>query len=180
MELFQPTRPLRGATSSSLRRGEAADFNPRAPCGARRSKSLRRPSQRRFQPTRPLRGATTPLRIAFSSRPISTHAPLAGRDCKPTRRRSSGSDFNPRAPCGARRLTRQTSSPQLYFNPRAPCGARHKVEGQWDYGKLISTHAPLAGRDNRAHPCPERRPRISTHAPLAGRDPLDFAVVSWL
>ena len=39
---------------------------------------------------------------------------------------------------------------------------------------VISTHAPLAGRD--CSPCrsPGTRPRISTHAPLAGRDDISF------
>ena len=55
------------------------------------------------------------------------------------------------------------------FNPRAPCGARrwwvfthHRYEG-------ISTHAPLAGRDVVALE-EEYIKNISTHAPLAGRD----------
>ena len=58
---FQPTRPLRGATSDTggfLR--NLRDFNPRAPCGAR---------LRRAQVLAPFVG-------------ISTHAPLAGRDSK--------------------------------------------------------------------------------------------------
>ena len=125
------------------------NFNPRAPCGARRhpwscSRSLRafqptRPlrgatnmlfllfSVMRFQPTRPLRGATPPPPVSPPPPEISTHAPLAGRDhgrhgsvraCQISthaplagRDRPQGSsigrptDFNPRAPCGARRLT---------------------------------------------------------------------------
>ena len=36
--------------------------------------------------------------------------------------------------------------------------------------ELISTHAPLAGRDKQAK-INERVAEISTHAPLAGRDP---------
>ena len=100
------------------------NFNPRAPCGARRS-SLRGCNKSLvFQPTRPLRGATLllmlrrccvifqptrPLRGAtISSRPIlatgkiSTHAPLAGRDRVLVSLVPITSNFNPRAPCGAR------------------------------------------------------------------------------
>ena len=60
-KIFQPTRPLRGATRKLNKLSRAViDFNPRAPCGARR--------------------------IAMEHRPeggqISTHAPLAGRDSK--------------------------------------------------------------------------------------------------
>ena len=80
--LFQPTRPLRGATArhgvpqqgpeeisthaplagrDSGRRSSRPrrkHFNPRAPCGARRAKKERPDGGTSFQPTRPLRGAT--------------------------------------------------------------------------------------------------------------------------
>ena len=102
--VFQPTRPLRGATSPvivkasdeidisthaplagrdcsrAVRIGGEAYFNPRAPCGARRQ--------------------ILPLPI-----------------CRITH-------FNPRAPCGARPCRAVSSTSSSYFNPRAPCGAR--------------------------------------------------------
>ena len=57
------------------------NFNPRAPCGARRETWLPRPSPTSpFQSTRPMRGAT-----GASSRSLRAI-----------------SHFNPRAPCGAR------------------------------------------------------------------------------
>ena len=124
------------------------NFNPRAPCGARRNRILDMASHIQFQSTRPMRGATTVadqriiLGIGFQSTrpmrgatvlvllnkalaPISIHAPHAGRD--PSGRAASPGtlNFNPRAPCGARRrraLLRQRT--QGHFNPRAPCGAR--------------------------------------------------------
>ena len=37
----------------------------------------------------------------------------------------------------------------------------------------ISTHAPLAGRDEILMDFSKEAPDISTHAPLAGRDPAD-------
>ena len=57
--VFQPTLPLRGATSCPF------DVNALA-C--------------RFQPTLPLRGATVEAHAATSSWWVSTHAPLAGSD----------------------------------------------------------------------------------------------------
>ena len=192
-QIFQSTRPLRGATTSPDARCRwPVDFNPRAPCGARLHLLLAREVAERFQSTRPLRGATTgmprriasltfqstrPLRgatlrrvfapaalLAFqSTRPlrgatraeqcvvrrfdISIHAPLAGRDGQARAHRAAEEHFNPRAPCGARRL-----------HPAAPRGDQR-----------ISIHAPLAGRDRRrgqGFPCLH----ISIHAPLAGRD----------
>ena len=80
----------------------------------------------------------------------------------------------------------------MHFNPRAPCGARPIPKSVKQVSSLISTHAPLAGRDlrpfmgifcniyfNPRAPCGARPDRtfnvahfagISTHAPLAGRD----------
>ena len=80
---FQPTRPLRGATRHRCRRTPTTVF----------------------QPTRPLRGATPqPLGCAVLIITISTHAPLAGRDSDRHPFCKYDSDFNPRAPCGARRM----------------------------------------------------------------------------
>ena len=55
---FQLTRPLRGATSSSVFNG----------------------SYSKFQLTRPLRGATAERFFQSLAVAISTHTPLAGRD----------------------------------------------------------------------------------------------------
>ena len=56
---FQPTRPLRGATLRGLRGQDGrCDFNPRAPCGARLFARKSKMDLPIFQPTRPLRGAT--------------------------------------------------------------------------------------------------------------------------
>ena len=78
---------------------------------------------------------------------ISTHAPLAGRDYLPCRPRDTASDFNPRAPCGARLVALNAHALNSDFNPRAPCGARPELHDQGRAGVRISTHAPLAGRD---------------------------------
>lgn len=36
------------------------------------------------------------------------------------------------------------------FNPRAPCGARRMRVGEVRGARFISTHAPLAGRDSKS------------------------------
>ena len=101
-------------------------FNPRAPCGARLLwiGSVIRSSS--FQPTRPLRGATAGWCNGSTSRSISTHAPLAGRDCFGAVVLRMLINFNPRAPCGARRRRSTTDIDRSDFNPRAPCGARQQ------------------------------------------------------
>ena len=57
-----------------------------------------------------------------------------------------------------------------YFNPRAPCGARRKFASAAHWSRVISIHAPLAGRDIPACLADARHLPISIHAPLAGRD----------
>ena len=122
---FQPTRPLRGATShdGDLRGAvvisthaplagrdiiiiwhikSSTHFNPRAPCGARLTDEGKLLLVGLFQPTRPLRGATVKRRGSRLQKIISTHAPLAGRDVLDNLFNRLLGDFNPRAPCGAR------------------------------------------------------------------------------
>ena len=139
-----------------------------------------------------MRGATAKRPIGSRIARISIHAPHAGRDCQAAHREPYCTNFNPRAPCGARldvlflhALTR------CDFNPRAPCGARRfryvTVAFVWSFqstrpmrgatfyilptmrARDISIHAPHAGRDAgdkyiTGSNC------ISIHAPRAGRD----------
>ena len=96
---FQPTRPLRGATEpTSKLPTRLADFNPRAPCGARHVN--------RF--------------AWYGSRKISTHAPLAGRDFCRFRYFQKLRDFNPRAPCGARLFMVGDVFSSMIFQPTRP------------------------------------------------------------
>ena len=147
---FQSTRPIRGATPAAHASAtNRADFNPRAPYGARRA----------F------------VAAHGDALEISIHAPHTGRDLASLRSQALLCHFNPRAPYGARlrcssarqssrtfqstrpirgatpqqvplsasRLFQSTrpirgathqerSQPlfQLYFNPRAPYGARRR------------------------------------------------------
>ena len=103
---------------------EGKYFNPRAPCGARPASPPFCGHEWPFQSTRPMRGATDKAAAASMYGSISIHAPHAGRDLrsKPPCLESlisihaphagrddvgfvfckQPSDFNPRAPCGAR------------------------------------------------------------------------------
>ena len=125
---FQPTRPLRGATSYGRCCGGFLPISTHAPlagrdhCGGGVQPSRYRISTHaplagrdvlgeaapglsyQFQPTRPLRGATPRALVPEMQSIISTHAPLAGRD--------------------------QAFLPTLNTSAN------------------ISTHAPLAGRDH--------------------------------
>ena len=191
---FQSTRPLRGATKATHRLGALGvlisihaplagrdmrifvifggniNFNPRAPCGARRRAlaaaieetdiSIHAPLAGRdrrvmhvdagkfsFQSTRPLRGATKTTICRMCATRISIHAPLAGRDCSRKASWSCHSDFNPRAPCGARREHSRGDAAAGGFQSTRPLrgATTPPLSGKPDNG--ISIHAPLAGRD---------------------------------
>ena len=103
-------------------------FNPRAPCGARLRAPARSSSRRWisthaplagrdqgfttptsdsmiFQPTRPLRGATAAFCCSMRARVFQPTRPLRGATSASRWAASGSANFNPRAPCGARRAT---------------------------------------------------------------------------
>ena len=122
---FQPTRPLRGATHPHSARSHLhRHFNPRAPCGARPEAQHDGRVGMAFQPTRPLRGATITLPQAPSRMTFQPTRPLRGATCRSGGARQMCCYFNPRAPCGARPCSLRLKQFQRNFNPRAPCGAR--------------------------------------------------------
>ena len=166
-------------------------FNPRAPCGARRSRSLQRPTTMCFNPRAPCgaRPAVTACRVHGgwfqSTRPMLGATPL------PCRASSSRSRFNPRAPCGARPQGTAAARSTLGFNPRAPCGARPLANRgfrgfMWfqstrpmrgatmmqlthGHSHLFQSTRPMRGATRSARRIREHG-QVSIHAPHAGRD----------
>ena len=169
-----------------------ADFNPRAPCGARRSSSRWMATSALFQSTRPVWGATSSRCL------IRTIYP----------------NFNPRAPCGARlspecpcirikqfqstrpvwgatsrcgkgygaggisihapRVGRDSSfftpHPVTHdFNPRAPCGARPRSGGNRSERRYFNPRAPCGARPARTPPADARPHHFNPRAPCGAR-----------
>ena len=86
-DIFQPTRPLRGATSgNTVTFTEGEYFNPRAPCGARRRK---------------------PDDSCGRYPDFNPRAPCGARLWRASPKARRSRHFNPRAPCGARPLVRR-------------------------------------------------------------------------
>ena len=144
---FQSTRPVWGATAAARGVRAARRISIHAPRVGR---------DRRVFPRR------------YADR-ISIHAPRVGRDSKTIRRCRSRSDFNPRAPCGARPTARATSATQRrisihaprvgrdcamrsmmralrHFNPRAPCGARRRSPPRSSRFANFNPRAPCGAR----------------------------------
>ncbi len=114
--------PLAGRDRSKTRETKTKrNFNPRAPCGARPEYLRHGHHKKLFQPTRPLRGATNTVKHSITTFQISTHAPLAGRDRQQNEIAKGGSNFNPRAPCGARHhAAAQFIEDKIGFQPTRP------------------------------------------------------------
>ena len=124
-------------------------FNPRAPEGARQTRSL----------------------IRTPKTPVSIHAPPKGRDRWKWSWFFSSSQFQSTRPRrGATRYTAAQSGGHRRFNPRAPEGARlAKIEGLVGISR-VSIHAPPKGRDGRSWQRSLRARTVSIHAPPKGRD----------
>ncbi len=129
--IFQPTRPLRGATCNSLIVADRAAL---------------------FQPTRPLRGATNRARLAVDGERISTHAPLAGRDGSTGAEVSKPILISTHAPLAGRDEHNSAEDHERYYiSTHAPLAGRDAyLRKVWNRYGNISTHAPLAGRDSKS------------------------------
>ena len=125
MHDFNPHAPCGARLCKMQSRRPSKYFNPHAPCGARPYDELVAALNAGFQSTRPVWGATA-LVVSMSGRVrISIHTPRVGRDRARAIDLYKRQDFNPRAPCGARR------SPVSVQRARS----------------AISIHAPRVGRD---------------------------------
>ena len=148
--IFQPTRPLRGATRLAGLVQHEAVISTHAPLAGRdpagpapavpalyisthaplAGRDLPEVTDARFvvviSTHAPLAGRDPAVDDALHIPVISTHAPLAGRDLRGRTAVGGLCHFNPRAPCGARRVRSAPGWCNWYFNPRAPCGARQQ------------------------------------------------------
>ena len=137
-----------GSSSTHKRR---IYFNPLAPCGARHVAANERLHQVQFQSTRPVWGETPPAPEDYPEHyRFQSTRPVWGETTSCSTSRPGYNNFNPLAPCGARRTriigvarkgefqsTRPVWGETLAsilswhimsnFNPLAPCGARQKV-----------------------------------------------------
>ena len=178
---FQSTLPVRGATRVQPPhdgRGHAISIHaPRA--GSDPLQRLNRQGTRTFQSTLPVRGATVQLRTPTLHLPrISIHAPRAGSDTRWFCRSRSGAHFNPRSPCGERRLQPERAHRhQGHFNPRSPCGERQGFASHSISFSIFQSTLPVRGATrthsramsgryfNPRSPCGERLRSCASHSP---------------
>ena len=168
---FQSTRPVWGAT---LRLPpeviSPSSFNPRAPCGARR----------------------TIDHIRHSLTLVSIHAPRMGRDLWGVANPRQHDRFNPRAPCGAR-LRDDLAGPEAFMfqstrpmrgattnmlrknngiefqSTRPMRGATFALYNVAPVVFVFQSPRPMRGATGDLR-IPRQCRRVSIHAPHAGRD----------
>ena len=171
-----------------------ADFNPRAPCGARLQLSplpmygsgisihaprVGRDSGRRlaalrtttFQSTRPVWGATTRTTgRACRHGQFQSTRPVWGATRAGSLSLSLSTYFNPRAPCGARPerpgIGAMVASD---FNPRAPCGARPGDHRRLAPAVYFNPRAPCGARRFYAQSAQKDAQNFNPRAPCGAR-----------
>ena len=134
----------------SCRTCRSRNFNPRAPCGARHEGAKKMLTENIFQSTRPMRGATLFPSSCRKRGNISIHAPHAGRDSKIVVSISTITNFNPRAPCGARLQGDVVLLNEFLFQSTRPMRGATILLGIIYLWEHISIHAPHAGRDSKS------------------------------
>ncbi len=172
---------------------EAADFNPRSPCGERPDPVTSIRGSAGFQSTLPVWGATVMRNCLSLPDVISIHAPRVGSDqAMATKAGMNGlfqstlpvwgatgiliishggrRNFNPRSPCGERpRVLPSYRSSVYHFNPRSPCGERRVASSRFRLASRFQSTLPVWGATvfgtlNNV------LKMISIHAPRVGSD----------
>ena len=171
VQIFQSTRPIRGATNIQIIGINNISISIHAPhTGRDLLLKWLVVVTTRFQSTRPIRGATPWFcrlvpsalyfnpRAPYGARPkryrtnyhphnISIHAPHTGRDPAQKHKRR-GPQISIHAPHTGRDYSIFCLCCCFgYFNPRAPYGARHNRFAHNMFSNNISIHAPHTGRD---------------------------------
>ena len=107
-------------TSVIVMRSQIHNFNPRTPCGVRLSPLCSERKIAVFQSTHPMRGATASKIMPLGEISISIHAPHAGCDNWVTSVSELLKDFNPRTPCGVRRIPTGEKVQRIKISIHAP------------------------------------------------------------
>ena len=192
---FQSTLPVWGATcGAGSWHGARIHFNPRSPCGERRTRGRRLWSTGTISIHAPRVGSDSatsgapPTATNFNPRSpcgerregpggggahsgISIHAPRVGSDGEALAERGNSGDFNPRSPCGERHGIYRSKAIGVDFNPRSPCGERRYRSSFIWWRQQFQSTLPVWGATFRVHR-QTHPPPISIHAPRVGSDVL--------
>ena len=146
------------------------DFNPRAPCGARPESSRIAVEEFHISTHAPLAGRDRSKVLRFYPyRDFNPRAPCGARLCFSVKGGGEVNNFNPRAPCGARRRARWYTIPKSVFQPTRPLRGATSLVASGSVSIIFQPTRPLRGATVQTL-LVAGSGLISTHAPLAGRD----------
>ena len=117
---FQSTHPLRGATAHFNSFLSACNISIHAPLAGCDLKAEKADAELAISIHAPLAGCDSKIRFFASAEWISIHAPLAGCDLRGRRKERQLQNFNPRTPCGVRRLLLRAFAGGLKFQSTHP------------------------------------------------------------
>ena len=144
------------------------NFNPRAPRGARLTVMIDEEAAGIFQSTCPARGTTVTDLISDLRKIISIHVPREGHDYTRQYRRYHDTNFNPRAPRGARQYT--VNKPEVVQTFQSTCPARGTTQANVFAVMMdeISIHVPREGHDVTAPIAPKPTSGFQSTCPARG------------
>ena len=142
---FNPRAPCGARHVPVNLRNFISSFNPRAPCGARQGAGVVFIAAASFQSTRPVRGATRSSPFSMGTVRVSIHAPRAGRDRAVRDKRLRKLFQSTRPVRGATSSVVWVFFPYLRFNPRAPCGARRVWKIRHEGAIMFQSTRPVRG-----------------------------------
>ena len=143
---FQSSRPIRGATGRRNKQGVSSRFQSSRPIRGATAGLERYLYLRLFQSSRPIRGATFALSRPCGNDVFQSSRPIRGATGVKVLLRYFLTNFNPRAPYGARRrIIVITGAPGTDFNPRAPYGARQQSRGLSTRVSIFQSSRPIRG-----------------------------------
>ncbi|EFR40857.1 hypothetical protein HMPREF9162_2213 [Selenomonas sp. oral taxon 137 str. F0430] len=116
-----------------------------------------------------MRGATAVIDLLIDELKVSIHAPRAGRDGGGQEVVCCMAGFNPRAPCGARRLSYRPRSGYRTFQSTRPVRGATEVDRFPESAGIVSIHAPRAGRDRKVIDYMNSHDGFNPRAPCGAR-----------
>ena len=172
---FNPRTPCGVRRSGTRHDGHCPYFNPRTPCGVRPTSPPSAATITYFNPRAPCGARPDPSNPVHLVADISIHAPLAGCDSGDPTHRSAPPYFNPRTPCGVRRIHTSHGTIIRGFQSTHPLrGATSDTKGHFAC-PLISIHAPLAGCDHLRRYTYRANSNFNPRAPCGVRLPKTYA-----
>ena len=168
---FNPRSPCgERRTTQRHAQHDTTNFNPRSPCGERLKPLVIRRRHKVFQSTLPVWGATLRSSFTFAkTSDISIHAPRVGSDAERFIRYAENAEFQSTLPVwGATAKCTMTAKSDRHFNPRSPCGERHNPAKRKLERRIFQSTLPVWGATTEPNSLSNRTNRFQSTLPVWG------------